>query len=283
MALILAGISALFYGVADFSGGLAAARSRLLSVLILSQAMGLAVAVAGLAFMGHGLPPARDLGWGLLAGVTGALGLFMLYGGLARSLVAVVSPLSALVGAMIPVLFAIFLGERPTPNALAGCLLCLPAIFLLSWERGGRPQDRRLVRTAVTYGGLGGPWVRDVLPGHLPLPSRSRPVAPGRGPVRLHLCLPDRPARHPAAVPDGTGRARPQPARGRCRHDRQHRFPAWPPRAALLSLVAVITSLYPAPTVLLARVVLKQRIPPARLAGLVLALVGVGLISAGNW
>ncbi|HWQ09045.1 MAG TPA: EamA family transporter, partial [Holophaga sp.] len=156
MALILAGLSALFYGVADFSGGLAAARSRLLSVLILSQAMGLTVAVAGLAFLGHDLPPVRDLGWGLLAGITGALGLFMLYGGLARSLVAVVSPLSALVGAVIPVLFAVCMGERPTPNALAGCLLCLPAILLLSWERGGGPQDRRLVRSAVAYGGLAG-------------------------------------------------------------------------------------------------------------------------------
>ncbi|HWQ09169.1 MAG TPA: EamA family transporter, partial [Holophaga sp.] len=54
-------------------------------------------------------------------------------------------------------------------------------------------------------------------------------------------------------------------------------------QSGMLSLVAVITSLYPAPTVLLARVVLKQRIPPVRLAGLVLALAGVALISAGSW
>lgn len=282
MALILAGISALFYGVADFSGGLAAARSRLLSVLILSQAMGLAVAVAGLAFMGHGLPPARDLGWGLLAGVTGALGLFMLYGGLARSLVAVVSPLSALVGAMIPVLFAIFLGERPTPNALAGCLLCLPAIFLLSWERGGRPQDRRLVRTAVTYGALAGLGFGMFF---LAI-SRCRPEA-GLWPLVAARCasicaclIALLATRQPFRMERGG--LVPSLLAGGADMTANIGF-LLASQSGMLSLVAVITSLYPAPTVLLARVVLKQRIPPVRLAGLVLALVGVGLISAGNW
>jgi drug/metabolite transporter (DMT)-like permease len=52
-------------------------------------------------------------------------------------------------------------------------------------------------------------------------------------------------------------------------------------QSGLLSLVAIITSLFPAPTVILARIFLKQRIPPVRLAGFILALTGVGLISLG--
>jgi drug/metabolite transporter (DMT)-like permease len=279
MALILAACSALFYGVADFSGGVAAARSRLLPALILSQLLGLALALAAVAVLGHPLPAPRDLGWGLAAGLTGSLGLAMLYGGLARTVVAIVSPLSALVGAMIPLVFGILLGERPPASALAGCALCLPAILLLSWERGGAPHDRRRVRAATGYGllaGLGfGMFFLAISrcgqdAGLWPLVA-ARLASISACTVALLV------SRQPFRV---------EPA---------GRIPCLFAGAAdmianilvllafhsgMLSLVAVVTSLFPAPTVLLARVVLKQRIPPVRLAGLVLALAGVGLISA---
>ena len=278
MALALAGLSALLYGIADFSGGMAAGRSRLLPVLVLSQLMGLAVASAALAATGSGTPMPRDLFWGAFAGVTGSLGLFMLYGGIARSIVAVVSPTSAVVGAVIPVLFALFLGERPTGSALLGCVLCLPAILLLSWENSAEDTRRRSVRTALVYGllaGLGfGAFFVAV--------SRSSPAA-GIWPLmaaRTASLLAFAGALAVSRQPFKVARPGIAPAllAGAADMGANILFLV-ASQSGMLSLVAIVTSLYPAPTVLLARVFMHQRIPPARIAGLVLALVGIGLIS----
>jgi uncharacterized membrane protein len=278
MAIMLAGFAALSYGVADFCGGFAAAKSRLLSVLILSQVLGLLVALATLAAMGHGLPSGRDLLWGFLGGLTGSIGLFMLYGGIARSIVAIVSPTSAVVGAIIPVLFGLLQGERPSTAAVLGSALCLPAILLLTWEGGAGARGGKSIKTALVYGGLAG-------------------LGFGLFFVTLSRCRPDaglwplvsaRVASIAAFTIALLG------SRQRFKVERAGCAPALMAGAAdmganilfllasqsgLLSLVAVITSLYPAPTVILARIFLHQRIPPTRLAGLALALAGVGLIS----
>jgi drug/metabolite transporter (DMT)-like permease len=276
--LLMAGFSALLYGIADFSGGFAAGRSRLLPVLVLSQVMGTVVALLAVAVMGRAHPAWQDLAWGATAGLTGSLGLAMLYGGIARSIVAIVSPVSAVVGAMLPVLFAFALGERPSALALAGCCLCLPAIVLLTWERGSAGRMEGSIRTALTYGllaGLGfGLFFVSI--------SRARPSA-GFWPMV---------AARAASLSVFAGALL----------ARRERFSvAWralpaallagsadmvanllfmlASQTGMLSLAAVITSLYPAPTVLLARFVLGQRLPAVRIAGLALAITGVALIS----
>jgi drug/metabolite transporter (DMT)-like permease len=278
MAIALAGFAALFYGIADFSGGFAAARSRVVAVLFYSQLLGLALALAALAVLGPGLPPVRDLGWGFLAGVAGSLGLFMLYGGIARSIVAIVSPASAVVGALLPVLFALVLGERPSGFALAGAALCLPAIFMLAWEGGANGAGRAAIKTALGYGVLAGLGFGvffaalsrcSPAAGLWPLVAARAASLSGcllasliaRHPLRL-----ERPARWPAM---GAGLA----------DMGANILFLLASQCGLLSLVAIVTSLFPAPTVLLARIFLRQRIPPVRFAGFVLALAGVGLIS----
>lgn len=278
MALVLAGFSALLYGIADFSGGYAASKSRLLSVLILSQLMGTLVALGGLALLGSSVPTFRDLAWGFVAGFSGSMGLFMLYGGIARSIVAIVSPASAVVGAMIPVLFALLAGERPPTTAVVGSIICLPAILLLSWERGGTESVRGSVRTALGYGllaGLGFGIFFVTL-------SRSHPGA-GVWPLLgaraasitsfvIALWISRQPFRVERAgvVPALVAGAADMGA---------NILFLLASQSGMLSLVAIITSLFPAPTVILARFVFKQRIPVARVAGLVLALAGVALIS----
>lgn len=278
MALALAGLSALLYGVADFSGGLAAGRSRLLPVLVLSQFLGIAVALTALAVMGSGTPSQRDLLWGACAGLTGSMGLFMLYGGIARSIVAIVSPTSAVVGAIIPILFAVIQGERPSATALVGSALCLPAILLLTWEGRAEESRRKSIHSALVYGllaGLGfGAFFVAI--------SRSSPEA-GVWPLvaaRIASLL----AFAMATVVSGQsfkverGGIAPALAAGAADMGANILF-LLATQSGMLSLVAIVTSLFPAPTVLLARFFLRQRIPPVRLAGLVLALVGVGLIS----
>ena len=274
----MAGFSALLYGIADFSGGFAAGKSRLLSVLLLSQLVGTTIALAALAIMGHGVPTIRDLMWGSLAGFSGSMGLFMLYGGIAKSIVAIVSPASALVGAIIPVIFALLLGERPTAKAIIGCALCLPAILMLTWESGDGEHPRKSVKEALTYGvfaGLGFGVFFVAL-------SRSSPSA-GLWPLVgariasitafiLALVISGQPFRieRSGLVPSLIAGAADMGA---------NILFLLASQSGMLSLVAVITSLFPAPTVILARFLLHQRIPPVRMAGLVLAMVGVALIS----
>jgi drug/metabolite transporter (DMT)-like permease len=280
MALLLAGFSALLYGIADFSGGFASARSRLLSVLACSQLFGLVIALGALAVTRPGLPSLRDLGWGLVAGLTGSMGLFMLYGGIAKSIVAIVSPASAVVGALIPVLCGLLLGERPAVTAMAGSALCLPAIVLLSWERGLERHGDRSVKGALVYGVLAG-------------------VGFGAFFTALSRCSPGA-----GLWPLVAARVASITAAGVALLATRQSFRVERPglattllaggadmganilfllasQSGLLSLVAIITSLFPAPTVILARIFLKQRIPPVRLAGFILALTGVGLISFG--
>jgi drug/metabolite transporter (DMT)-like permease len=278
MALVLAGFSALLYGIADFCGGFAAGRNRLLSVLALSQGFGLVVALAALAVLGHGAPAPRDLMWGFLAGLTGSLGLFMLYGGIARSIVAIVSPTSAVVGAILPVLFGLLLGERPAPAAIVGSALCLPAILLLTWEGGAERHGAGPVRSALGYGLLAGlgfgcffASLSRCSPGAGLWPLVAARAASITAAVIAMACVrePFRIHRASLAVTLLAGAA----------DMGANILFLLASQCGLLSLVAVVTSLFPAPTVILARIFLKQRIPPVRLAGFILALAGVGLIS----
>ena len=278
MALVLAGWAALCYGVADFCGGFAARRSALLPVLVLSQAAGTLVAVMAAWALGQAVCSRADLGWGFLAGVTGSLGLFLLYGGLARSIVAIVSPASAMVAALLPVLFGLLLGERPPAPAVAGAALCFPAILLLTWDGDRSTRGGQAARTALGYGllaGLGfgcffitlsrthaqaGAWPL-VAARAASLTAFAGALLVSRQPFRISRAdLP--PALASGAADMGANVLFLLAAHG-----------------GMLSLVSVIASLYPAPTVLLAGIFMHQRVPPIRLAGLALALTGVALIS----
>src|SRR5512137_1127388 len=128
MAILLAGLSALLYGGADFYGGLATRRSQVTSVLALSQLVGLVLALAATALLGTAPPGFSDLAWGAVAGICGAAGLAALYTALATTVVAVASPVAAVVGALIPVALGVAAGERPNAVSWAGIAAALPAI-----------------------------------------------------------------------------------------------------------------------------------------------------------
>jgi uncharacterized membrane protein len=276
MSLLLAGLSALLYGVADFSGGFSSNKNSTFSVVIVSQAAGIFLALVALALSASSIPSLSDILWGMLAGVSGAIGLFTLYRGIATSIVAVVSPASALVGAVIPLIFGLIIGERPSALALAGAALCLPAVLLLS--SGGDSSDGKSVKSALVQGlvaGVGfgfffvavsrsspssGLWPLVAARGtsvlivlSLVLIKKERiGIAKGSLPVTLLAGLADMGANIAFLLASRTG---------------------------LLALASIVSSLYPAPTVILGRIIFKEKIPPTRLAGFGLALAGVVLIS----
>lgn len=277
MPIILASLSALLYGCADFAGGLASSRSPVLPVVVVSQAAGLLLALVAIAIIGTPFPEGRDLAWGLAAGISGAMGVVTLYHGLASSIVAVVSPVSALVGAFAPAAFGLAIGERLSTSALVGAALCLPSILLLSMggEAGGK---RGSVRSALLKGlvaglGFGGFFISS---------SRTSPAS-GMWPLAAARCasiavllalmaathrkIRVEPSARPATI--GSGLA----------DMGANIFFLLASRAGTLALASVVSSLYPLPTVALGAVAFKEKIPPARMAGIALALVGVALIS----
>lgn len=281
VTIVLGIAAAISYGTADFIGGLLARRSGVLSVVLLSQAAGLVELGLALA-LGSGHPTPRDLGLGAVAGVGGGLGIALLYGGLAAGRMSVVAPTTAVMAAVIPLLFGLATGERPSPAALTGIALALAAIAAVSYSpdagpasprarvrRNGMPQA---LGAGVSFGlffillertGAGaGLWPL--------LGARGASIATVAAIVLL-TGTSIRPGRAPWSGIVVTG----------CLDVTANILYLLATRTGLLSLAAVLTSMYPASTVLLARVVLKERLGRGQSAGLAVALCGIALMAYG--
>ncbi len=289
MSLFLAGLSALLYGIADFFGGFSADRNSTLSVVIVSQFAGVLVALAAIFFI-PAAPLASDFLWGLLAGVSGALGLLTLYRGIAKSIVSIVSPVSALLSALLPMLFGLLIGERPSGIGLGGAALCLPAIVLLSMGSArptdgtasapGRPVSSagRTVRSALAQGCLAGLGfgVFFIALSRTSPASGLWPVVFSRGSSLLFVLALAGIRREPVRIAKGSLVC--TVCGGAADMGANIAF-LLASRTGLLTLASIISSLYPVPTVLLGCIVFKEKIPLPRLIGLVLAVAGVALIS----
>lgn len=276
MPIVLSFVSALLYGLADFAGGHASRKNSVFAVMVLSQGVGIVVALIAAPLLGPNDPSLADLAWGAAAGVSGCIGIMTLYRGLALHTAAIVSPISALVGAILPAAFGLALGERPSALALAGGIVCVPAILLLAYEKG-ETRDRAKTRSSFLFGivagiGFGGFFIavsRSASSSGLwPLVcSRAASLAivaavalVGRN--GFSVARADRPVAAFAGAADMLANV--------C-------F-LLASRGSLLFIVTLITSLYPAPTVVLARAFHGQRISWPRAVGIALAIAGVALI-----
>jgi drug/metabolite transporter (DMT)-like permease len=277
VAIILAGLSALMYGAADFCGGLGTRRSSIVPVLVFSQLVGLVFAVIASLSLGRDAPAFRDLTWGAIAGLCGAAGLAALYTALAAMPVAVASPIAAVTGAVIPVVLGVVAGERPGSLAWVGIALAFPAIALLTMSPAGKGKDG-LARRAALLGlaaGVGfglfffaisrtshesGLWplaaarVSTISIVALFALFSGRSIRPARAGLLIMLLsgVLDMGANIAFLIAS---------------------------RLGMLSIAAVVASLYPGPTVLLACLVFRERLTVPRAAGLALAFAGVALIS----
>lgn len=264
-------------------GGLVSRRVNAICVVFISQLAGLALVCAALPFAG-GAFAARALWWGAAAGIGGGGGVVFLYRGLARGRMSVVAPITAVEAAIVPVAYGLLTGEHPGAVALAGVAVALVAVALVSAPQpGGVDLSQRSSRLAqpgvadalVAGFGFGcffiflahtgdatGLWplvgtklssISLVLVAGVATRSSLRPIA---GSTKAILT---------AGALDVTANV----------------LYLLASRAGLLSLVAVLTSLYPASTVILARLVLRERMSRPQLAGLVLVVTGVALIAGG--
>ncbi len=154
MPVLLALGSALVYGVGDYFGGRASRHQASVVVAALGQMLSLLLVVAAVVAMGTPVPSAATWGWSAFGGVVGALGIAGLYHGFAHGEISVVAPTSAVVGAAVPVVVGLGLGERPSVLALVGIVIAVTAVALVSGAVGTHQHSTppRIVALAVGVG-----------------------------------------------------------------------------------------------------------------------------------
>ncbi len=275
MSPFLAFLSAVTFGGADFLGGIATRKSgRVFSVVVLSQLAGLAIVLVALAVTGGELIRA-DIGWAAGAGVAGAGGLVLLYRGLSIGTMSAVAPLSAILTAVVPVSWGLATGERPSVVALVGIPLALMAIALVSGARVGQIRTGSGLVEGIGAGvGFGVFFILIANSESTELWTLTFARLASIS-VILAVAILSR-----ASLRPGKGAGWLILGAGSIDMFANLLF-LMAERRGLLTLVSVITALYPASTVLLARVVLNERLTRTQWIGLFFAAVGVGLISVG--
>lgn len=282
MPNLLALLSSAAYGAADFLGGLASRRAAALAVVVTSQLYGVLFLLALLPV----LPPDRytwpDLGWGAAAGIAGGLGLVSLYRGLSIGRMGIVAPVTAAVGAVISAAFGLVSGERPSSLAVVGSVVALAAIVLVGRNPAATEAGARSVRGvsglrhALAAGtGFGGFFILVTRAGDT---SGLWPLMGARLGSLAVLGVIAVGSHRTFSIRRTTNRL--VVGAGFLDIGANALF-LYATRGGLLTLVAILSSLYPAVTVLLARVFLAERLQAGQVFGVGLAVAGIALIAAG--
>jgi uncharacterized membrane protein len=277
VAVVLALASAAVYGTADFLGGLASRRAALFGVVATSQLAGLVALLALLPWLG-GPVGLADLAWGAAAGLAGATGLVLLFRALSRGVMSVVAPVTGVTAAAVPVVVGLLEGDRIGTSAAVGITLALVAVVLVSAEgglsalRAARPAS---LGPALAAGiALGfcfvlldrtsqGAGLTPLLAARLASVAFVVVVAVA-GKQSLRASRSALPLVLLSGVGDMTANAL---------------FLLATQQDGQLAITGVLASLYPVSTVLLAQLVLRERLAPAQLTGLASAAVAVVLIT----
>jgi drug/metabolite transporter (DMT)-like permease len=286
MAILLGLAAALTYGAGDFVGGLVTRRAPLFSVVVLSQVAGTTLLLATVPFFVESGPTGSALLWGGASGVAGATGVLLLYKGLAAGRMSVVAPITSIEAAIVPVVWGLATGERPPALALAGVLVALVAVVLVAGFQPKRPETRtddpaagaRRLAPGVPEALLAGVafGLFFVLLDGAGDDTGLWPLVGGRIASLTVLTVLVLARRERIASAPGT---RLQIAAAGVLDVAANLLYLLSTREGLLSIVAVLTSLYPASTILLARVVLGERMGRLQIAGLGLAVAGVVMMT----
>ena len=279
IGVALALLSAISFGVCDFVGGIASRRVAALRVVLVSYPVTM-VLLGVLAAVIGGHISAGAVVWGSLGGIGQACGEWWLYAALGAGPISVVSPLTAVLTAAVPVGVGIAIGDRPGVLAAAGIALAMVAVVLVSREATDEDVTPHRFTTTVAWLTIGSGvafGLNFALIHQAPVESRLWPLlfarmsatmlviivaaasrnlrVPSGKPLRLALTLP---------VLDASANV----AMLLALH------------ASLLSLASVLISLYPVATVVLAMAVLRERVTRWQVLGMILAAVSVSMIAA---
>jgi len=280
LSYVLALVSALLYGAGDFLGGHATRRAPALTVTFASQAVGLVGLAVLVPLVSRAAPPAQDLAWGAGAGIAGALGVLLLYRGLATGLASVVAPITGVCSIAIPVLAGTVMGERPGPAAIAGIALAMVAVVLLGQgvvPDAPRDASRRGgggVLLALLAGVAIGVFL--VCLGRTRSASGLWPLLAARvvsvATVAAAITLRHGAWRPPATALGATVGSGALDILANVAY-------VLAVRRGALGLTATLASLYPASTVALATLIWRERLTAVQSAGIVVALTAMALIA----
>lgn len=279
MGILLAALSAVAYGLADYSGGRASRSVASTVVTLIGQAISLVLVVIGVVLIGTPMASAHDLWWGAAGGVAGAFALIGFYRALSLGSMTVVAPTTAVVSAVLPVVVGLALGERPSAMALIGIVAACLAVALVSGAIGTRHQHTAPSTVALAaLAGIGFGFIFIAFArtaddsGLWPLVTAriaSVPVVaivvlltkPGRGALGAVIWL---------VVASGVL----DMGANLLYLEASHR--------GLLSIVAVISAMYPVSTVCLAFALDHERVSKSQAAGLACAVTALALVSLGS-
>ncbi len=269
-------LTAASWGSSDFLGGTVSRRTTPLATVVPSQAVGLAIIVVILVIVREPLPPPAALAWALIAGCGGILALTTLYMALTTGAMGLVASTAALVGAGVPVIVGAILGDQLTPLDIAGIVLALVAIVLVTRPAEASVLSRRGLLLAIASGigascfylamgasehAGGGTWwplAMSHISGlavAIPLLARSGGLSwIPRNLVPTMLAL---------GLTDVGGAA----------------FFLLAVNQGSVGIAAVLGSQHPAATTILARLITKEHLGRSQIAGIVLALVAIALIA----
>jgi len=278
MGILLGLAAALLYGGSDFSGGLASRRFGPVRVTVLGAAVSTVLAWAALIVSGGPGPDVRAIAWGLASGLAGGAGTLVLYRGLARGQMSVVGPVSAVGAAAVPVVAGVALGERPSVLAVAGVVVALPAIVLVA--ASGSVRGKLGATPKSLFDGLAAGLAFGILFIGLAQAGRNAgmwPVASEQtGTLLVTLAVAVK-SREPLRI---RVRAAGLPVLAGASSTVAALAYFYATHFSMLAVAAVLVSLYPGVTVLLARVLLHERFSPAQRAGLglcTLAIIAIAL------
>lgn len=262
------------WGAGDFNGGLATRQANVLNVIFLSQLVGITLLIGAALLTREVIPPTPDLLWGVAAGISGMVGLSNLYRALAVGRAGIVAPISASISAVLPVAFGLLTLGLPKETQLIGFALAFISIILVSYSSDGEEKSGNGIGLAFVAGiGFGisficlgqirseavfWPWVA----ARIASLSMMLIFALAKGNASGLLMRFSWPIVL-AGLLDAGGNA----------------FFLLATQSGRLDIAAVVGAMYPAATILLARLILKERFSRIQSIGVVAALVAVGLIA----
>jgi drug/metabolite transporter (DMT)-like permease len=277
MSVLLSLFAAASYGLGDFNGGIFSRRGGAWAVSLVAQLAGTALVLLLVAFDG-GSPTGADLAWAAVAGVGNGFGTAFLYRGLSSGRMGVVAPVSGVGAVLVPVVVGVLTGERPGAPVWVGVLIALPAIWLVSREPVAGPTVG--TGSGVLDGVLAGLGFGALFAALAQIPAEAgflplalNQLVAGGAIIVVALALrqdwvPRNRYALGGAISGGLGAL----ATGLFQVATHHGY---------LTVAAVITSLYPAFTVLLAATLLREHVHRTQAIGLALCAGAVVLVAAG--
>ena len=279
MAILLALVAAVVYGVSDYAGGRASRRASPLVVSGIAEASILALLLVLVPATSTSTPDGADLVWGAAAGAAGTVGIIALYHALANGAMTVVAPITGVVAAVVPVTVGLAIGERPSVLALVGVTMAIVSVALVGGLIGV-PHVRTptaLAMVALLSGACFG--LLFVFFDQSGDESGMWPLLGARfgsAPILVTALLATRPHaridRRTALVAMLVG----------VLATSANLFYLLAARRGLLSIVAVVVAMYPASTVLLATVLDRERMRLPQVVGLAIAALALVLVTIGR-